>query len=140
MYSNELYHHGIKGQKWGVRRYQNKDGTSIGSRSRRKDSWSEDYRTAKTLKKKKISQMSNTELRKLNERQNLEKTYKQMNKSHIAKGVAFVASAAAITNTAVNLYNNSSKLVGLGKTAGNRILDAAGNVVMKDLAKGLRKG
>ena len=27
MSSNELAHHGIKGMRWGVRRYQNKDGT-----------------------------------------------------------------------------------------------------------------
>lgn len=26
-YENELYHHGTKGQRWGVRRYQNYDGT-----------------------------------------------------------------------------------------------------------------
>lgn len=26
-YPNELYHHGIKGQRWGVRRYQNPDGS-----------------------------------------------------------------------------------------------------------------
>lgn len=25
--SSELYHYGIKGQKWGIRRYQNEDGT-----------------------------------------------------------------------------------------------------------------
>lgn len=27
IYNGELYHWGIKGQKWGVRRYQNKDGS-----------------------------------------------------------------------------------------------------------------
>ena len=26
-YPNELYHSGVKGQKWGQRRYQNPDGT-----------------------------------------------------------------------------------------------------------------
>lgn len=25
--NGELYHHGVKGQKWGVRNYQNKDGS-----------------------------------------------------------------------------------------------------------------
>lgn len=26
-YNNELYHHGIKGQRWGIRRFQNEDGS-----------------------------------------------------------------------------------------------------------------
>lgn len=33
----ELYHHGVKGQKWGVRRYQNKDGTLTEAGQKRYD-------------------------------------------------------------------------------------------------------
>lgn len=38
-YQAELYHHGIKGQKWGVRRFQNPDGsyTSAGKAHRNSD-------------------------------------------------------------------------------------------------------
>jgi len=34
-YESELYHHGIKGQKWGVRRFQNPDGTLTAAGKRR---------------------------------------------------------------------------------------------------------
>lgn len=37
VYTNELYHHGIKGQKWGVRRYQNANGTLTSAGKKRYD-------------------------------------------------------------------------------------------------------
>ena len=43
--TTELRHHGIKGQKWGVRRFQNKDGslTDIGRKRYSQLSWSDKY-------------------------------------------------------------------------------------------------
>lgn len=35
---NELYHHGIKGMKWGVRRYQNPDGSLTAAGKKRRNS------------------------------------------------------------------------------------------------------
>ena len=56
MYYNayELYHHGIKGQKWGIRRFQNRDGTytNAGKRRRNEDGDSEASRSSSGVGKK----------------------------------------------------------------------------------------
>ena len=36
IHNGELYHHGVKGMKWGVRRYQNADGSLTAAGKRRK--------------------------------------------------------------------------------------------------------
>lgn len=55
--SNELYHYGIKGMKWGVRRYQNKDGTLTNKGKKHYSNISND-KLAKELKKQVRSKRS----------------------------------------------------------------------------------
>ena len=85
----ELYHHGILGQKWGQRRFQNEDGTYTEEgqiRRRKEDRYSADERRKRELAKKPSSELSNKELRELNERYNLEsqrKNYEKKGKSYV---------------------------------------------------------
>ena len=97
MESNELMHYGIKGQRWGLRRYQKKNGRLTDSGKKRYESWSDDAKTANELKRKKMHQMTNSEIKKLIERLNLEKQYRELNKAQISRGKRFVNSALKLT-------------------------------------------
>lgn len=93
---NELEHHGIKGQKWGVRRYQNKDGsyTDIG----RKRYKNEPRHTGKDDPIKKAREdrkrayenrrlLSDEELRARINRLNLEKQFRDLSRQDLYPGM-----------------------------------------------------
>ena len=50
-YTNELYHHGIKGQRWGVRRFQRKDGTRTAAGKKRQRELQSDNSDKKKINK-----------------------------------------------------------------------------------------
>lgn len=64
-YKSELYHFGIKGMKWGVRRYQNKDGSLTSAGKKR---YSKEYKK----QAKKVTQDIRNNLGRLSDEANVE--------------------------------------------------------------------
>lgn len=128
--SNELQHHGIKGQKWGVRRFQNTDG-SLTAEGKKRYSVN-DYQQAidktktagkivneaktlnNTVKKlndpaaerrirKSAAEMSDIELQKRVQRLNMEDNYTRMmlHRENLQRGRTFVDKALDVSAIAV---------------------------------------
>lgn len=69
-----FYHHGIKGQKWGIRRFQNKDGSLTAAGKKRYDDFS--VRNDRENMYKNVRNLSVEDIQKQINRLQLEKTLK----------------------------------------------------------------
>ena len=92
---NELYHHGVKGMKWGVRKTPVR--SSSGATRKRKSNTLSLFKKKKTTRKvssansspaqtKSIKDMSDDELRKKVERVRLEQQYQQLDPKTVSMG------------------------------------------------------
>lgn len=127
-----LVHHGILGMKWGIRRFQNKDGSLTAAGKKRQEEL--DNEQSNKPAKKSIKDMSDSELKEALNRQRMEREYLDLNRqiselnpkkvsagkrfiSYVGNNVIKPAATEAAKNTLSKfLQDKSSKLLGLDKT------------------------
>jgi hypothetical protein len=133
MYENKLYHHGIMGQRWGIRRYQNADGslTAAGEKRQLKDQKREAKKQAKAdlktrdaeARKQAVirsgsmeavmryqSTLTNEELRKAVERIDMTARLSDIEQRQKDNAMRSVKRVADTVNTAANFATNSVKV------------------------------
>lgn len=108
-YDNSLYHHGIKGQHWGIRRYQNYDGSLTQKGMKRYNASLEKYNdandkykeTKKAYKEGKATKADvvNRKITRNDAKRRLNKDYKHLAQDKLAdKGKARYAKGQTITS------------------------------------------
>ena len=117
-YSNELYHHGILGQKWGVRRFQNEDGSYKNGAEGRYDPIAVAKRTAKKIKSvsstiQKVTKNGQRKVSSIKAKLSDPKVKKAIKVGAAIAGTAIIAYGAyRLSNQAVQKKsNNGRKLV-----------------------------
>ena len=144
VYSDELCHYGIRGMRWGIRRYQNSDGslTTAGrkrySTGKHHSSFTRKKTTSKVKtkpaeekpKQKSVSEMSDAELNAFLNRKRLEQQYYQLmatpqKKSAVTKGKEMVGKA--LENAAQDTLTQIAKYAmakSVNKMLGDNVVNA----------------
>ncbi len=117
MQSDELFHHGIKGQKWGVRRFQNPDGTlTPAGRKRRAKYEAKINKRTKKLKAKMDEEGLNTDEQKPKKLSDL--TIEELNEA-----VTRARLEAQLYNEQFNRATNVAKLKEAQKSKGRKFVE-----------------
>ena len=86
---------------------------SIDNKPRRRKVYTQ--KEVNRLRKKKSYELSNAELKKINERRRLESEYVRLHPNTIKKGAAIIATTAATLGGIVAIKNDSKDLINAGK-------------------------
>ena len=126
MSSNELTHHGIKGMRWGVRRYQNKDGSLTKAGRKKMAKLDKEYSKLTGRKRNtespstRVSKMTDDEIRARINRINLERDYLDLinnqdsiNKQSKGKGFIKTVRSDVIKPVAIDLGRQALKSGGV---------------------------
>lgn len=85
---SEIYHHGIKGMKWGVRRTEEELARARGHIEKQSKLGRSSAKLKRTVEMDDPSKMTDEELRQKVNRMNLERQYKDLSASQINRGEA----------------------------------------------------
>lgn len=113
--NNELYHYGVLGMKWGVRRKRQIKSSKKNKIKKKTEEIHDDYKKAHSNKS--VKSMSDNELRSRINRLRMEQDYSNLKGKKVSKGKKVfdkmnktLTTAAAITGTGLTLYNNASRI------------------------------
>lgn len=112
-----IAHYGVKGMRWGVRKQR---------------TTSSDYKKTAHLRNRRPSELTNKQLKSVNERVNLEANYRRLHPHTVDRGEKRAKELLKVLGTAAAFYTMAQSPAGKALTArGKQAISKVGEAVMK---------